>query len=471
MPSKRPRRNYTEERMATAINDIMKNGLSQYHAAQKYDIPQQSISNRLKGQSALADQIQPHQLLSKTQEALLVSWVLRQESLGYAPSHSQIRACVEALLKQLNNEQTVGRNWVTKFIHRHPEIKIKRGRRQEANRFNAFTPQAVHWYFDIREKEYGWIKPENTVNVDEGGIMSGFGLDSLVVGSADPKRKALLKGPQSRNWTSFIEAITADGRALTPGIIFKGKELQQQWFLKEFGKIADWHYITSPNGWTDDHIAIEWLERVYLPQTRPAEESEARLIILDGHGSHATNQDAWMATCFLNNVYCCYLPAHCSHGLQPLDNGVFNASKAAYRKELQKLTRLTDSAPVDKVNFIRAYAKARELSKFCSLLDVQLMGNSDNKTLHQSSNATEDTSAGSSEKENHIDRMEVIHEYALPPWTSRVPVLVEDLTKAAKAARDVEGIIMTAFSSQKVGMVGMGRIVCDGDRLDEIFAS
>jgi hypothetical protein len=43
------------------------------------------------------------------------------------------------------------------------------------------------------------------------------------------------------------------------------------------------------------------------------------------------------------------LPAHCSHGLQPLDNGVFNASKAAYRKELQKLTSLTDSAPVDKV--------------------------------------------------------------------------------------------------------------------------
>ncbi|KAK7592474.1 hypothetical protein V3481_007090 [Fusarium oxysporum f. sp. vasinfectum] len=67
-----------------------------------------------------------------------------------------------------------------------------------------------------------------------------------------------------------------------------------------------------------------------------------------------------MATCFLNNVYCCYLPAHCSHGLQPLDNGIFNVIKGAYRKELQKLASLTDSAPVDKVHFIRAYAKARE---------------------------------------------------------------------------------------------------------------
>jgi hypothetical protein len=67
-----------------------------------------------------------------------------------------------------------------------------------------------------------------------------------------------------------------------------------------------------------------------------------------------------MATCFLNNVYCCYLPPHCSHGLQPLDNGVFDASKAAYRKELQKLASLTDSAPMDKVNFIRLMSKPRK---------------------------------------------------------------------------------------------------------------
>ncbi|KAG6977784.1 hypothetical protein FocnCong_v021676 [Fusarium oxysporum f. sp. conglutinans] len=156
-------------------------------------------------------------------------------------------------------------------------------------------------------------------------------------------RSALVSRPSSNN--------KADNKPL-------GKELQKQWFLNEFELIADWHYITSPNGWTDNHIALEWLKDVYLPQTEPRDASDARLIILDGHGSHA--QDEWMATCFLNNVYCCYLPAHCSHGLQPLDNGIFNVIKGAYRKELQKLASLTDSAPDDKVHFIRAYAKARE---------------------------------------------------------------------------------------------------------------
>jgi hypothetical protein len=40
---------------------------------------------------------------------------------------------------------------------------------------------------------------------------------------------------------------------------------------------------------------------------------------------------------------------------------VFNALKATYRRELEKFASLTDSAPMDKVNFIRAYAKARRV--------------------------------------------------------------------------------------------------------------
>ncbi|KAM5517601.1 transposase [Fusarium oxysporum f. sp. phaseoli] len=354
-----PQLPYTEDDVIEAMLDVTDNGLSQHEAAQKHGMPQTTLSDRLRGIPPKSEVTHPSRLLSKSQEARLITWILRQEALGYAPSHSQVRATVAALLRQQGRERPIGVHWLTRFVKRHPSIKNKIGKRQEASRFNCFTPTAVNWYFDIREREYGWIKPENTVNVDEGGIMAGFGLDSLVIGSSDPKRKAFLKGSQSRTWTSFIEAVTATGRLLKPGIIFKGKELQQQWFTEELKEVADWYYITSDNGWTDNHIAIEWLREVYLPQTQPEDESDARLIILDGHRSHVS--DEWMATCFLNNVYCCYLPAHCSHGLQPLDNGVFNVSKAAYRKELQKLTSLTDSAPVDKVNFIKAYAKAREV--------------------------------------------------------------------------------------------------------------
>jgi hypothetical protein len=41
-----------------------------------------------------------------------------------------------------------------------------------------------------------------------------------------------------------------------------------------------------------------------------------------------------------------------------LDNSIFNTLKTAYRKELEKLASLTDSIPVDKVDFIYTYTKA-----------------------------------------------------------------------------------------------------------------
>lgn len=114
-----------------------------------------------------------------------------------------------------------------------------------------------------------------------------IGLYGLVLGSSATKR-AYLKSDQGRGWTTFIEAISVTGELLNPAIIFKGKDLQAQLFLKEFKSIANWHYVCSDNGWTDDDIGVRWLKDVYLPQTIPllSDESDARLLILDGHKSH-----------------------------------------------------------------------------------------------------------------------------------------------------------------------------------------
>lgn len=64
--------------------------------------------------------------------------------------------------------------------------------------------------------------------------------------------------------------------------------------------------------------------------------------------------------CFLNNVYPLYLLAHTSHGLQPLDNGIFNVLKGALNKTIRKYALLLDSSSVGKINFVRALKEARE---------------------------------------------------------------------------------------------------------------
>lgn len=135
---------YTENNVIEAILDVTDNGLSQNKSAQKHGIPQTILSARLRGLPSISEVTQPAQLLSKSQEARLVTWILRQEALGYAPSHSQVRATVATLLRQQGRERPIGVHWVARFIKRHPSIKTKIGKRQEASRFSSFTPMAVN---------------------------------------------------------------------------------------------------------------------------------------------------------------------------------------------------------------------------------------------------------------------------------------------------------------------------------------
>jgi hypothetical protein len=51
---------------------------------------------------------------------------------------------VVALLSLAGDTKPLGKNWVPRFMDRHPDLKRKYGRRQEASRFNNFTPKAVN---------------------------------------------------------------------------------------------------------------------------------------------------------------------------------------------------------------------------------------------------------------------------------------------------------------------------------------
>lgn len=111
------------------------------------------------------------------------------------------------------------------------------------------------------------------------------------MGSRENK-KTRVKGNSLTSLITVIDSVTASGKYLHPGIIFKGEDLQWQWFTREFQRLVPgWKFTTSKNGWTSNEIALYWLEDVFLPQVqelREHDESRAVLLILDGHKSHTT---------------------------------------------------------------------------------------------------------------------------------------------------------------------------------------
>jgi hypothetical protein len=143
------------------------------------------------------------------------------------------------------------------------------------------------------------------------------------------KSKAYTKSPGNRKWVSIIETVSATGQKLRCMVIFKGKSLQTTWFPSRL--VPDWIYTTSENGWTAKVIGLEWLRRIYIPETTP-DLGRHRMLILDGHGSHINIEFMWM--CRQHRIHVLYLPAHSSHLLQPLDLAPFSVVKSKYRWQI-----------------------------------------------------------------------------------------------------------------------------------------
>jgi hypothetical protein len=137
-------------------------------------------------------------------------------------------------------------------------------------------------------------------------------------------------------------------------VIFNGQSLQTTWFKSD--SVPDWFYTTSENEWTSNTIGLEWLHRIFIPESTTTPGAH-RLLLLDGHGSHVTTH--FMATCYQNQIHYLYLPAHSSHILQILDPSPFSVTKTKYRQQIRDLTWLNDATPVKKERCIDCYYNAR----------------------------------------------------------------------------------------------------------------
>ena len=158
-----------------------------------------------------------------------------------------------------------------------------------------------------------------------------------------------------------MNALMPPGARSPPMVIFKGKTLNSGWLPSQTP--SDWHFGVSENGWTSNILGLEWLVKVFEPQTRAQAADQPRLLIADGHGSHIRAD--FIAHCMQNDIDLLIMPPHCSHLLQPLDVGVFSAFKRAHSNETDATSRLS-TARISRVEwmemFIRARAKAMKLS-------------------------------------------------------------------------------------------------------------
>ena len=118
---------------------------------------------------------------------------------------------------------------------------------------------------------------------------------------------------------------------------------------------ADWILAVSDNGWTTDELGLLWLKH-FDKHTASRTTRVYRLLIIDGHNSHATPE--FDQYCTQNKIISLCMPTHSSHLLQPLDVSCYSPLKRAYGREIAELARL-QVYHIDKLEFLNIYPRIR----------------------------------------------------------------------------------------------------------------
>jgi len=136
-----------------------------------------------------------------------------------------------------------------------------------------------------------------------------------------------------RTTMTAIECISADGRYLNPMIIWLASMHRSN---RTTFHTPGWQYACSDSGYTDSKISLEWLKRIFDPETKERANKRPRILICDSFGTHETFEI--LEFCFENTILLCRL-SHTSHKLQPCDVAVFAPLKDAYCEQADRLER------------------------------------------------------------------------------------------------------------------------------------
>ena len=196
------------------------------------------------------------------------------------------------------------------------------------------------------------VLAENVSNMDETGVMlSMLGSVRVLVGKDDMRdyRGARVK----RTTVTSIEYISADGRHLNPMIIWPAITHRSNWTTFP---TPGWQYACSESGYTNSNITLQWLKRIFDPETKERANQKPRVLIYDGFGTHETLEI--LEFYFENNIILCRLPSHTSYKLQPCNVAVFALLKVAYREQVERLEREGVNA-IGKEHFALLFSPAR----------------------------------------------------------------------------------------------------------------
>jgi outer membrane biosynthesis protein TonB len=269
-------------------------------------------------------------LLTYKAEADLRDFLLEAAELGFALSKEKATALCRAWAKHIKEmeltESSFGQKWWSRYLERNPELYAYTPKMLARKRAEASTEDNVLEFLNLVKATREKHKQNRMWNVDE----TGFGKDDkaprqkLLAGNA---AQAVQMTQDQLPHVSTVVSCSNEGDCGPILTIWKGKNILGYMTKDAYhgGRttVTAEGFITA-DVWTQYMGFLTDYIRNVLGSTK------TEIILVDGHKSHFPEE--LVVKLMRENFVLISLPAHLSHILQPLDQGVFALAKLQFRK-------------------------------------------------------------------------------------------------------------------------------------------
>jgi hypothetical protein len=178
--------------------------------------------------------------LQKEEAKEVIDFVIEMGEWGHPFSHLRLKEHVDAIVRaRLGSkfpETGVGRQWTYRFLEKHSnKLHMYTARALDTARGQAVNEHANTKYFDmvedlqLRGDEGKPVADECTFTMDEGGFQANGDEGFERVIGAKGKKVQYQQRKGTRENITVLATICANGTALPPAVIFKGKGYLVKW--------------------------------------------------------------------------------------------------------------------------------------------------------------------------------------------------------------------------------------------------
>lgn len=317
---RKKKKRWTEDAMERALIEVKSGRCTVRQAAKEFGVPKSSLGDRVSGRVTPGSRSGPAQLITSADEELLVEFSLYMSRHGFPLTKQQLVSFASSIYKRQHRRvafSKLGQTWWLNFRKRQeknitiqPADNVVRGRtvsvRKEA------VDQFFHLLRTVVDAHELIDKPHQIFNCND----TDFQLSRKRVTLPKSVGLGYKPAPGSRDHVSVLACFNAVGEDIPPFIIYS-KAYPGGVCYKTQGP-PNALYGWSDSGCINSDLFKKWFLKhflVHTPKERPL------LLIFDGHKS-PVNLEV-VETARKEDVILLCLPPHCSHILQPLNDGLF----------------------------------------------------------------------------------------------------------------------------------------------------